>query len=313
MSQPLAVLSPLHFRCIGCGACCQGAKVEMVSDEEQVRIQGFAEEWGVPDAIVDGWLVQDGGRCVFLQDDNLCGIHVRHGAEAKPAVCQQFPHVLVQTEGELRGGIDPSTHSTLPTWSDAPPVTNLGGEVRNSNFEPHERHTEAVIIGWCSEPGATIASVLAHLCGAEPSDTLPDGFAGRLVQRLQAMRLDLLLQARDAGPAQKRALQPLVDAIPTWDPADPPAWPVLSPTAEAFAVELARRMVFLRLATRIPLVQGVALIALSGAVATAWASPADAAYGPALSSWSRLMRGGSFWQSLTPDPQTMQWLASGRR
>jgi hypothetical protein len=70
-------------------------------------------------------------------------------------------------------------------------------------------------------------------------------------------------------------------------------------------------MVFLRLATRIPLVQGVALIVLSGAVALAWAHSDPERFGPGMASWNRVIRAGSFWQSLTPTPADMQWLARG--
>lgn len=41
----------------------------------------------------EGWfLTHVDGHCVFLQPDNLCGIHAAWGAEAKPGFCREFPY-----------------------------------------------------------------------------------------------------------------------------------------------------------------------------------------------------------------------------
>lgn len=41
----------------------------------------------------------DNGRCVFLDDDNLCEVHKHYGAECKPTVGLLFPISLVNTPG----------------------------------------------------------------------------------------------------------------------------------------------------------------------------------------------------------------------
>ncbi len=310
MSAKIAVLSPLRFRCTACGACCQGGQVAL-EDDEPARLVALAELLGVPEPIADGHLRMEGGRCVFLAEDQKCLIHARLGATAKPLVCQQFPFVLVQTESGMRAGVDPMSFHLLDDWETAPPFDDAVGKPRRSHLEPGDVRAEAAIVAWCSAPGATVGAVLARLCGTEPAGGLPDGFAGRLITRLRAMHLDVLLQARDAGPQHVAALRPLVERLESLDPAAPPPWPALAAREDAFAVEVCRRMVWLRLATRIPVVQGVALLTLAGAVALAWVDPQPSRFGPALATWVRLLRAGTFWQSLTPTPADMQWLARG--
>lgn len=36
-------------------------------------------------------LKRKNGKCVFLMDDNRCGIHVKHGYDYKPKICRRFP------------------------------------------------------------------------------------------------------------------------------------------------------------------------------------------------------------------------------
>jgi len=311
MSDAVHLLQPLRFQCLACGSCCHGVRV-ILEDDEPERMAALGAEMGVSDPVVDGMLRQEQGRCAFLDEDGRCGIHARYGLKAKPLVCQQFPFVLLQTESGMRAGVDPSSFNTLATWHTAPPFEDAVGKPRRSELDPGNLRAEQAIVTWCSAEGATVAQVLGRLCGtSDAAPDLPPGFAGRLLTRLQAMHLPLLLQARDAGPAQVAALQPLVDLLEHADPEDPPPWPPLAPNEDAFAVEVCRRMIFLRLATRIPLVQGAALLVLSGAVALGWACPEPERYGPALASWIRLLRGGTFWQSITPSPAEMQWLARG--
>lgn len=308
----IQTLQTLRFQCLACGSCCHGVLVEIDSDAEAERITRIAEEMGVEEPIADGVLRQEGGVCPFLQDGK-CGIHARYGMDAKPLACIQFPLVLLETEQGRRAGVDPTSFNQLATWHTAPPIDDAIGKARRSDFDPPNQLAEAAILSWCDAEGATITSVLRRLCGVDgDGPDLPPGFASRLAHRLQRMHLDVLLQARDGGPAQRDALQPLVRLVETLDPDRPPSWPTLAANEDKFAVEVCRRMVFLRLVTRVPIVQGVALLVLSGAVALAWACPDPERFGPAMASWNRLIRAGSFWQSLFPSPAAMQWLATGQ-
>jgi len=50
-------------------------------------------------------------RCLFLDQDNLCFIHKEYGAEAKPEICQRYPH-----EASLHGNLySPSLKSSCKT------------------------------------------------------------------------------------------------------------------------------------------------------------------------------------------------------
>lgn len=50
-------------------------------------------------------------RCLFLDEDNLCFIHKQFGAEAKPEICQRYPH-----EASLHGNLySPSLKSSCKT------------------------------------------------------------------------------------------------------------------------------------------------------------------------------------------------------
>ncbi|MBW1877490.1 MAG: YkgJ family cysteine cluster protein [Deltaproteobacteria bacterium] len=108
MHDPVQTLHPLRFQCVACGACCQGVRAELEDAEEAARIRRIAEEMGVDEPIVDGFLRQENGMCPFLAADGRCGIHARYGGEAKPLVCQQFPYVVLDTESGMRAGVDPT-------------------------------------------------------------------------------------------------------------------------------------------------------------------------------------------------------------
>ena len=45
------------------------------------------------------------GRCVFLDNENLCAIHKKFGSNAKPMACQLYPFVLTPIAGRLHIGL----------------------------------------------------------------------------------------------------------------------------------------------------------------------------------------------------------------
>ena len=51
-------------------------------------------------------IAQIDGRCVFLEEDNLCLIHRVLGEGAKPFTCRRFPHLLGRTAEEVLVGAD---------------------------------------------------------------------------------------------------------------------------------------------------------------------------------------------------------------
>ena len=105
-----------QYHCICCGRGCRSFLVAVRPDERQ-RIAKLAD-WpaiiGTERLFVRhptarklgfGLAKRPDGRCVFLDDNNLCIIHKRFGLAAKPLACQLFPFVLTPVAGKLHVGL----------------------------------------------------------------------------------------------------------------------------------------------------------------------------------------------------------------
>jgi len=310
----MQALDDLRHTCLGCGGSCRGVRVPLVGDDEPVRVAALAKDLGVDDPIVGGALRQVDGSCVFLDEALRCRIHARFGSEAKPRVCRQYPTVVVHTEGGVRAGIDPGCYTAWRTWRDGPTIDVEAFVAGRSDLDERQTQYEYGLLGLTSEPGATIASLLAAMCPSAIDGTgLPAGFSGRLVHVLKSADVAGLAARPEAGPSMRASLGPLARAVNGWVTTAPPAWPVLDAESEAWAIEVVRRTLFLRVVSHIPLVQGVALLTAAGAVACAWADPRPAAFGPALAGWTRALRAPMFLRALAPDPGALLWLATGHR
>ncbi|MCB9759412.1 MAG: YkgJ family cysteine cluster protein [Alphaproteobacteria bacterium] len=305
--------APLRHRCMGCGGSCQSVHVSLFGDEPE-RIRALAAQLDVSEPVdEDNHLRKVDGACVFLDPGNLCRIHARFGPEAKPTVCRQFPIVAVRAEDGVRVGIDPSCYTAVQTWRDGP-LAEEGSLISSKvSFEEGQARQEARLIEDLEAPGATVAGVLARLCGQAPPEDggLPEGFGERLLERIRAGKVQEFVSGAIVGPQMAAALGPvLAHAV---DSDAPGPWPVLSPEAEAWAIEATRRVVFLRLASvSLPSVAGVGLLMLSGAVLCGWTAPDTETFGHHLSGWIRALRFRPFWTRITPDPRTLSWLATGR-
>ncbi len=311
------VLEPMRHSCVACGACCQGAKVYVRPGDEAERIKRLAVELGYDRAAIDedDWLIRNGGSCAFLQDDGLCHIHAVYGLHAKPSVCVQFPYVEIETESGRRVGCDPCSSNSIFAWRSGEPVdTPEAPVVRPAHLPEPLARAEAALVALTLKEGSTVATLAGVLCGLpqHAGPELPPGFASRVVRILQASALPLVLQAPDGGPFQVRMTEPLLEAAAGWDAANPPAWPAIDAEADAYSLWVLRNMLYLRMASSIPMPQGVALILLVGIVANGWRHHDNTSFGQGVAAWSRLMRAGAFWQALTPSPGVMQWLGTGQ-
>lgn len=309
----LRALEPPRHNCHACGACCHGVRVRLLCDEERVRVTALGARLGVASPITaDGHLRIEGGQCVFLGEDRLCNLHRNFGAGAKPHSCRQYPAVLVDTEHDTRIGVDPGCFSAWSTWRD--------GDLLPANAplaphavvrDPDQAAFERAFLTASLRQDSSIARLLHELAGTTVSPALPEGLAGRWVSRLQSCKLGPTLERAAAGAPVQERLGPVVDAVETWDPKRPPPWPVLDEEQERFALEVVRRMLFLRLASTMPAVQGVAMLGLLGAVACAWTTPDAQDFSLAMSAWSRALRAPPFWSALLPDESALHWLAQG--
>jgi len=110
------ILEQQVYRCTCCGASCRSFLVA-VEPRERQAIEALAD-WrarlGVDELFVRrraagragyGLAKRLDGRCVFLDDDNLCLIHKLHGLPAKPLACQLYPFVLTPLAGKWRVGL----------------------------------------------------------------------------------------------------------------------------------------------------------------------------------------------------------------
>ena len=312
-NDSIEVLSELRHVCKACGGSCQGTWVRLVGDAEKARIERLGEQLGVDTPVVDGRLRMEAGVCAVLDDDSLCSIHREYGAEAKPAVCQQYPLVAVRTDSGLRVGIDPGCYTHLATWREGPAIPDADLVATRTDLSPDQVPWEERLVDLCGVDDMTLARLLGVLTGEAPTDEggLPPAFARRWIARLQQAELGPLLEQPETAPMLRLSIGPIIEAATTWDPEDPPVWPVLSDDEEAFAVDTVQRMVYLRLAHAIPAVAGVALLTAGGAIAAAWATGGGPGFGRCLAGWTRAIRAPAFWQAITPDAPAMQHLARG--
>ena len=312
MSEQIRTRGPLRHACQLCSGSCQGVHVRLVGPDAE-RVTKLAAKLDVSDPLVEGKLRFSGGRCVFLGTDGLCRLHAQFGAEAKPKVCQQYPIVATRTEsGEVRVGIDPGCYTSSSTWRDGPEVAEESLVVTKMVLPPDQAAIEARLLQLMELPGLTIPHLAAALTGMRPTPgALPRGYAARWASRLVAADIPGLLTSSDTAPKMRSAFAPLLELL-TWLEADtPPTEWTLPADVDAYAVDAIARLVHLRLLASIPTLQGAALLAVGGAVAIGWSTPDPSAFGAAFASWCRALRSQLFWTALTPDAETMRWLALG--
>ena len=301
---------PLRHECTGCGASCSGLRV-WLGDQDKTRVEAAGVRLGVERPIDGDNLRREKGECVFLDGDRTCRVHSAIGYEEKPEVCRMYPMVMVRVEDGIRVAIDPGCFDHIRSWRTGQLVPDGSFPASQRSLPPEQLEAEAYYLNLCRMPGTTVASLLEALCSGrlDGGPGLPEGFDARWMERLQQAlpALDAVLAMDEAGESQRRAWKALRPAIG----GSIRPWPALAPDEDAFAVNVVHRALFLRGMKDIPVVNGAALLVASGAVLCAWAEPSRQAFGRNLAAWTRLLRISSFWLALTPDGDTMQWLARG--
>lgn len=282
--------------------------------DEAARLRRQASELGMADPVEQGRLRQEGGRCVFLQPDQLCAIHARWGAEAKPRVCRQAPLVAIRVKQGLRVGVDPGCLTSWRSWRVGPEIPAGELAATTAPLTPSLQKLEDAVIDLLGVDGMTVAEALAAMAGQPPpaDGALHEGFASRLCERLRRLPLASKLDHEGTAPALRSALEGVARVLPDLDPDSPPPWPVLSPEADAFAVDVARKVVFLRLVADLGHPTAVAVLVLCGAIAAGWAHPEMERFAPALSAWSRLVRAPANVGVLMPDAASLETLLLAR-
>jgi len=294
---------PLTHTCARCGGSCRGVIVRLLPGEE-AGIREVAARLGVADPVIEGALRRQDGACAFL-DEAGCRIHARFGAAAKPTICRQYPLVAVVTERGTRIGLDPGCYAGWREGGD--PVSTEGAVGPRLELPPPGVAAEQAVLGLLE---GALGQALGALVEEPLEDGLPPRFLARWRQRLAELDWPVLLGSPDAGASLRAALTPLASFVA--DPDRPARWPALSGEQEAWALDVVRRMVALRLLQAVRLgPHPAALLLLSGAVSCAMADPRPEAFGPALAAWTRALRAPGFRAALVPNAAVMGWLAGG--
>jgi Fe-S-cluster containining protein len=149
----VAIAPGARFQCSACGTSCRSFKLGPLypADVERLlqldwsgtphdRSSFFVDREGNPvDAAHSGemFLRRIDSACQFLQPDNLCGVHARFGAQAKPHMCRAFPLLLRSSPAgivagqrlgecsradETRRGPPPEVEAVRSLWSEMPKV-----------------------------------------------------------------------------------------------------------------------------------------------------------------------------------------------
>lgn len=297
----------LRHDCLMCGGSCQGVKVALLNEGEHDRVAEQAAKLGVEEPVADGVLRRVSGQCVFLGDNNLCRIHAEWGLLAKPTVCRQYPMVATRVGDETRVGLDPGCFTSIQTWQTGPLVPAGALVASTSGFPDAVSQLEPQVLALLDAQD-TVADGLCALTGTPPG--WPEAFLDRWFVALRGVGLHELLADPDTSPSLKNSLGGLATALN--DGRELPGAGVLSPQINAFALDAAKRMVWLRLVTQVPSPAVTALLTLAGAVSCAWAHPGDdAAFGQAFAGWVRAIRSPSVLGRLLPSPAALRKVIEG--
>ena len=309
----LRALSEPRHACVGCGGCCHGVRVRLLGDEEVKRIAALARDLGVENAVECGRLRMVEGRCVFLARDGRCELHRRYGAAAKPLLCQQFPVVLLDTESEARLGVDPGCFTLFDHWREGDLLPANARLVPTAVvLEPGQASWERRLLHWTARDDVTVGGVLRLMVGLPEDRDPPPCLAGRWVNRLRTARTLGALLRSEAGAPVREELAPVLRHVASLEPEHLGQLPCLGPEENAFALEVTRRTLFLRLVSSLPVVPAVALLNLLGAVTLAWSGRTGRSFGRGMVAWNRAIRVPAIWSEILPTSDAFHELAGLR-
>ena len=230
---------------VTCGACCTGHSVRLIGEEPE-RIAMLAHQLGIADPVRPGprgtvpALVDH--RCPsWMQTSAVASMPRFPPTRSRP--CVGSTHCAASSPSRGSGAVDPGCGSNWMVWKQGPSRAAdhlLPAPARRHSAQ--EAQVEDALVGLLRPPTDDDATALARVVGAmggqSPSPAFLDGFARRCAERLAAMSLPRLLAWH--APTLQPWLDPVVD-----QQAREPARPDLS-AEQAFVLELARRLVYLR-------------------------------------------------------------------
>ena len=235
-SRELRIPPGMRFSCACCGASCRSMRLGplLPADVERLKRLEWSGTGRDPDQFFVDWddapLAPGtpgkdvflrrvaGKRCQFLRDDELCEVHARFGAQAKPLMCRMFPYLYRATPTGISVRVrlsDCASSSVasrgLPVLEQRPDLTAMLAELETLPFVPPSI--------WVSrgrllafEEYERIEAGLARL----PAQDAPGGFAAAVLRAFDPARpasgLDRLLEraglaGTDAAPLHPAALE----------------------------------------------------------------------------------------------------------
>lgn len=226
MSLPVISLkSDEHWDCHQCGVCCHGSIVPL-SLEDAERLQ--SQQWGSePDFDNTPLTVRhrtaasslrlahrDDGTCVFLNENGLCRIHAKFGAEAKPRVCQTFPLQLVPREKHAVLTIRRACPSAAAELGDkvASRLPDIKKLVRNGQLKAEATNPPLLKTNQ-PRPWQTIQAVLDEAGGLLRDDRYPP--VRRVVHLLQYAGH---LEAAKTRRLDEKQIAELARTLAEWEP-----------------------------------------------------------------------------------------------
>jgi hypothetical protein len=98
-SQPFITRPGARFACSLSGVCCGDIHGLGLVTQSEVRTLRKRDKLAVIyNEELEGFCMRPvEGRCMFVLDDQKCGIHAVSGSYAKPAGCRRFPYGLIRT------------------------------------------------------------------------------------------------------------------------------------------------------------------------------------------------------------------------
>jgi Fe-S-cluster containining protein len=161
VARPLLLAEDVVFTCQNCGDCCRGEWLIGVDDASHAALKdvvGAEKFTRLPLPLASGERVtlarSPSGACVFLSDDNRCGIHDDLGYAAKPQVCREFPYQFVETPDGIATGLSFActavlNHRGAPLAHQADAIADVvAGSVRVAKLPDPIVLYSGVDIGW---------------------------------------------------------------------------------------------------------------------------------------------------------------------
>jgi hypothetical protein len=221
--------------------------------------------------------------------------------------------VLLDTEADARLGVDPGCFTLFDHWREGDLLPANARLVPTAVvLGPDQASWERRLLRWTARDDVTVGGVLRLMVGLPEDSAPPPCLTRRWFTRLRATSPLCALLKSEAGAPVREALAPMLQDVASLEPDEIDALPGLGPEEDAFALEVTRRTLFLRLVSSLPVVPAVALLNLLGAVTLGWSGRKGRAFGRGMVAWNRAIRVPSIWSTLLPTAEAFHELAGTR-